>query len=110
MQYSISNATTPYYAVFIQTLNKKPQAISCDGLISSEVNRRWTKSSLKVVEPIQVASDQRYKLGPLDARETVEFFSYSSDLDCFVCDAVPIFLRKCNLSRSSVLIWLQVTT
>lgn len=31
MQYSISNATKSYYSVFIQTLNKKPQAISCDG-------------------------------------------------------------------------------
>lgn len=63
-----------------------------------------------MVEPIQVASDQRYKLGPLDARETVEFVCSSSESDCFVCDTVPIFLRKCNLSRSSVLTWLQVTT
>lgn len=92
MQYSISNATKPYYSVFIQTLNKRPQAISCDGLISSEVNRRWTKSSLKVVETIQVASDQRYKVGPLDARETVEFVNSSSDLDLLCVRCRPNFL------------------
>lgn len=42
MQYSISNATKPYYSVFIQTINKKPQAISCNGLISSENQSKYS--------------------------------------------------------------------